>query len=55
MRQKAKDNDAESFHVKLSCDELKFLLLRGSKCMKSKGKATSSDSLEKMKSFDTIF
>jgi hypothetical protein len=55
MPQKARDNDAESFYVKVSCDELKFLLLRGSKCMKSKGKATSSDSLEIRELFDTIF
>jgi hypothetical protein len=27
MRQKPKDNDAESFHVKLTCDELNFPLL----------------------------
>jgi hypothetical protein len=45
MRQKAKDNDTESFHGKLSCDELNFLLGRGSKQLKSKGKTVRSHSL----------
>ena len=55
MRQKPKDNDAESFHVKLSCDELNFLLGRGLKSLKYKSKAVSSDSLEIRELFDTIF
>ena len=53
--QKAKNHDTDWFHGKLSCDVLKFLLRRGSKCLKFKGKAVSFDSLEIMKSFDTIF
>jgi hypothetical protein len=37
------------------CVKLNFLLGCGSKCLKSKGKAVSYHSLEKIEMFDTIF